>query len=199
MSNTKEKELVKQASNGEVSAFEELILPHQKKIYNIALHYTKNHDDALEISQEALIKAFKNIKNFKGESAFSTWLFRIATNTCIDSYRKNININYVYIDEEIDNDQDSNIKFELKSHLPEPATAYLQKELRGIIKVALNSIPIELKTVVVLRDIHGFCYEEISGIVGAPLGTIKSRISRARQFLKEILLKDRELINKRDV
>jgi RNA polymerase sigma-70 factor (ECF subfamily) len=190
MCNTKEKELLKSALGGDVSAFEELILPWQKKIYNITLNYTKNHDDALEISQEVLIKAFKNIKNFKGESSFSTWLFRIASNSCIDYYRKNSKISYIYVDEEIDNGENSKIKFEIKTSDNEPSKAYLQKELRESIKIALNKIPVELKTVVTLRDIHGFNYEEIASIVNIPLGTVKSRINRARLLLKEILLKD---------
>lgn len=199
MSKSNEKELMKLAARGDVSAFEELIFSHQKKVYNIAVNYTKNHDDALEISQEALIKAFRNIKNFKGDCSFSTWIFRITTNTCIDHYRKNSNISCIYIDGEKDIEDGTGARYELKSDLSEPLTAYLQKELRLGIRKALNSIPVELKTVVILRDIHGFCYEEISSIVGIPLGTIKSRISRARQFLKQILLRDNELFNKKDV
>jgi RNA polymerase sigma-70 factor (ECF subfamily) len=198
MENTNEKMLLKKAIKGSLDEFEILISPYQKKIYNIALNFTKNHDDALELSQEALIKVFRSIKTFNGDSKFSTWIYRITTNVCIDFYRKQNNITTIYIDEEKDA-QDGLYKFELKSNIADPPASYLQKELRVHIKEVLNKIPIELKTIILLRDVQGFCYDEISAILNLPIGTVKSRLNRSRQLLKKILSKDKEQISYKDV
>lgn len=187
MTTSLEKELVKRAAMGDVPAFEDLVSIYQKKVYNIALNFFKNHDDALEISQEAFIKVFRSIGSFNGKSSFSTWLFRIVTNTCIDEFRKRNNITVVYIDEEVESEGDKPYKTELRSNFEEPQEAYSRKEMRLIIMEALNKIPVELKTMIILRDINGFNYEEISHILNLPLGTVKSRISRARESLKNIL------------
>ena len=199
MSSKTTKELEGMAIGGDVSAFEELILPYQKKVYNIALNYTNHHEDALELTQEVLLKAFRYIKTFKGEASFSTWLFRVATNTCIDHYRKIRTTNYLYRDQNIQYEEGAANSYEEGSFLLEPSTMVLKKERREKLRDALNKIPIDLKTVIVFREIHGFSYDEIAQIIGVPLGTIKSRISRARQLLKEILWKDKETFYQSEV
>jgi RNA polymerase sigma-70 factor, ECF subfamily len=200
MNTSDEMQLLKKAKKGDVSAFEILIEGHQKKIYNIALNFSKNHDDALELSQEAFLKAFRNIKNFKEDSLFSTWLYRITTNLCTDHYRKKNNEKLTYLSDESQNDAGAAIKKpELYSNFRDPESSYLQKELRELILSLLDKITLESKTIIVLRDIHQFNYQEISKILDIPLGTVKSRLNSSRKALRKILEENHELFYKYNV
>lgn len=195
MTKLEEKSLLKKAKKGNINAFEILVNEHQKKVYNLALKFSKNHEDALDLAQEALLKAYRNIQNFKGNSLFSTWVYKITTNICIDHYRKTNNIQTVYIDEEVkNNDGDSYKKINLPS-LSDPESECERKELRGFIISCLDKIPIELKSVIVLKDIQGFSYEEISQILDIPMGTVKSRINRARTLMRKHLSENESFLN----
>jgi RNA polymerase sigma-70 factor (ECF subfamily) len=200
MNSSEETQLVKKAKKGDVSAFETLIESHQKKIYNLALNFTKNHHDALDLSQEAFLKAFRNIKNFNEDSLFSTWLYKITTNLCTDHYRKQSNLKVTTIDSEFQNENGEPIqKMVLQSNFKDPESSYLQKELRELIISLLNKIPIESKTIIVLKDIHQFHYQEISKILDIPLGTVKSRLNSARKTLQKILKENHELFSRFNV
>lgn len=195
MTKLEEKSLLKKAKKGNINAFEILVNEHQKKVYNLALKFSKNHEDALDLAQESLLKAYRNIQNFKENSLFSTWLYKITTNICIDHYRKINNIQTVYIDEEVkNNDGDSYKKINLPS-LSDPESACERKELRDFIISCLDKIPIELKSIIVLKDIQGFSYEEISQILDIPMGTVKSRINRARALMRKHLSENESFLN----
>lgn len=184
--------LIKKAAKGDVDAFEMLIEEYQKKVYNIALGILKNHDDANDIAQEVFIKIFKSIKNFKGESSFSTWIFRITTNACLDEIRKRKNNQTVSTDENIVLD-DGEVTKQIIDDGPSPDEIYEKNELKKYVAKAISNLGEEHRTVIVLRDIQGFSYDEIADILDCPKGTVKSRINRARLMLKDILKKDREL------
>lgn len=179
--------LTTKAQNGDIQAFELLISKHQKKVYNIAFNYLKNYDDAQEISQEAFIKAFKSIKQFNNNSTFTTWLYRITTNTCIDFLRKSKNKQAMSLDMEISLNNDSNIRIEVASKEDTPDIIYEKMELKKTIYSALDHLKEEQKSVVILKDIQGFNYEEISEILNIPIGTVRSRLNRSRKYLKELL------------
>ncbi len=178
--------LVEQSRQGNVDAFEELIKDYKKSAYNIALRVLRNVEDAEDASQEALIKVFKNIQNFNMQSTFKVWMYRIVVNTCLDFKRKKM-INAVSIDESIDLGGNSEIKREIADDSGNPDALVEKKYTNKLVNDAVNKLDDDYKTIIVLRDIQGFAYSEIAEILSCNLGTVKSRLSRARKSLKEIL------------
>jgi RNA polymerase sigma-70 factor (ECF subfamily) len=191
-----EKELIKKSQKGDIESFEKLISSYQKKVFNIAFGMMHNHDDAYDISQEVFIRVFKSIRKFKGQSSFSTWLYRITTNACLDELRKRKNNkNIISIDQEIQL-EDGEVFRQIEDDGPTPELVAERNELREIIKEAISKLSDEHKEVIVLRDIQGFSYDDIADIIKCPQGTVKSRINRARRMLKEILKNKVELWDK---
>lgn len=189
-----DKQLIKEAKSGSVEAFEELIKQCQKKVFNIAYKMTGSYDDANELAQEAFIRAYKSINKFKGDSLFSTWIYRITTNVCLDELRKRKNQKVISINEDIKYN-DEELKPQIKDESPGPEKIYERKEFKSLVKECIESLPPDYKTVIVLRDIEGFSYEEIAKIINCPEGTVKSRINRARKALREIFKNKKELFN----
>lgn len=193
-----EKLLLERAKKGEVEAFELLIERYQKKVFNIALKMLGNHDDASELAQEAFIKIYKSIKGFKEESSFSTWVYRIATNVCLDELRKRKNRKLTYLDEVIQS-EDGDLKREIADQGLSPDAIAEQKELKRALNQAILSLSEEHRVVLIMRDLHGMTYEEIAKVTKCPEGTVKSRINRARLSLKETLYKNKELFSEKYV
>jgi len=191
--------LVKKSIDGDVDAFQQLIEKHQKKVFNIAYRMMGNEEDAKDMAQEALVKAYRNIGKFRLDSAFSTWLFRIATNACLDELRKNkkkmddISLN---IDK---TDDGETLTKELAVDKNGPEVEFLKKERQRILAEGIKSLSEDYKRVIVLRDIQGFSYEEIAEICETNIGTVKSRINRGRSMLKEKLMLHKELFKMDDV
>ncbi len=188
-----EKILIKKCIKGDIDAFEELIESHQKRAYNIALRILKNPDDAMDISQEAFIKIFKSIKSFKFQSSFSTWLYRVVSNTCIDYLRKNKNEVYS-IDNPIKTEEGS-IKRQFEDEGNTTEELFNKKMTKELIYKSIGKLDNQYRIIIILRDIEGFSYKEISDILDCSLGTVKSRISRARNSLKHIILREMEQNN----
>ncbi len=180
------KDLIKKAQNNDVHAFEQLISEHQTTVYNIALKIMGNPEDAADAAQEALIKVFKNIKKFNGNSKFSTWIYRITHNVCIDELRKKKQQVYS-IDEYYEDD--NNPVLNIADDKPTPEQHIINNERAEMLKNAIMQLPPVSRSAIYLRDIRDFSYEEISKIQKCSVGTVKSRISRARAQLKEILMK----------
>lgn len=186
-----EKNLVEQAKQGNIQAFETLILTYEKMVYNIAFRMLQHSEDARDISQEVFLKAYRSLANFDGKSKFSTWLYRIAVNTCIDEIRKQKGRLTYSLEEELESTEGSYQKqFADAGQTPEDSLLHL--EMQKEVVDALNTLSEEHRTVVVLRDIQGFSYEEIAKMTNTTLGTVKSRIARARSQLKNTILKNRE-------
>lgn len=188
MIDQKEKQLVAKAKEGDLQAFEELILRHERIVYNVALRMMNHSEDAKDISQEVFLKAYRNIKNFDERSMFSTWLYRITTNTCIDEMRKRKGKQSYSLEEELEN-EDGSMQRQIADAGETPEESLLREERKSQLLQALSLLSAEHKAVVILRDIRGFSYEEIAEIMDLPIGTIKSRISRARNQLKNEILK----------
>lgn len=180
-----ERLLIERAKSGDVESFETLIRNHQSYAYNIAFRMIGNEEDAKDAAQEALIKVFKNLHAFKGDSAFSTWLYRIVMNTCKDLLRKR-KPNEISIDKGFETD-DGEVHLEIEDNTNDPVSKYEQQEVRVTIETALDELPDNYKSVVVLREIQGLSYDEISEIEDIPVGTVRSRINRGRRILREIL------------
>lgn len=172
-------ELIKYAQNGDIKALEELIRKVQKQVYALFSHLTENKNDISDLTQEALVKMAKNLKQLKDISNFKHWLNKIITNTFYDYSRKKHNTTVNIEESELE---------KIKDRLGcEPGEKCLFTELEKLIKTALLSLPQQLRLSIILREYEGLSYEDISKITNTTLGTVKSRISRARLKLQEEL------------
>lgn len=189
-----EKYLLKRSKDGDIQAFEQLIENYQTKVFNIALRIIGNYDDANDLAQEVFLRVYKSIKSFKGESSFSTWIYKITKNVCLDEIRKRRNKNVISLDEEIKLNS-GEVTRQVESSDDTPDVALEKSEMKDLINKAISELSDEHRVVIVLRDIQGFSYEEIAKIIDCPEGTVKSRINRARKALKKILKSKRELLN----
>ncbi len=174
-----EKELIALSKEGDHKAFEELIKLYEKQIYNIAYRIAMNSQDALDISQNSLIKIYKNIRYFEERSKFSTWIFRIVTNSAIDFVKKHRKVSFVSIDENTHPDTNVHDLFEKN------------ESIRTLYR-ALERLDVRHRAVIVLKDIYGFSYEEISKILVLNPGTVKSRLNRARKALGKQIAKEEQ-------
>jgi len=186
-----EAELVARSREGDIEAFEELVCCCERKIYTVTYRLMGNHEDANDLAQEAFLRAFTAIKNFRGEASFLTWMCRIATNICRDELRKRHRISMESLDERITL-EDGEVSKQFASPDPGPAEVYEKKELQEKVQALINTLSPEFRLALVLRDIQGFSYEEIAKELECSLGTVKSRINRARNFLKDRLSAERE-------
>ena len=178
-----EKLLIEKVVKGDIESFEKLIKNYQIYAYNIAYRILGNEEDAKDATQEALIKVYKSINKFKMKSSFSTWLYRIVANTAKDFLKERGAEKY-----SIDGDEKSEkAKLEISDQSFNPEKIYERNENSKIIQESIEKLPKDSRIALVLRDMQGFTYEEISEIITAPIGTVKSRIARGRSQLKRIL------------
>ena len=176
-----EKELITLSKEGSHEAFEELIKLYEKQIYNIAYRIAMDPQDAMDISQDSLIKIYNNIKYFEERSKFSTWIFRIVTNSAIDYVKKHRKVKLLSIEEGIAADKNSGTTVDEELEKSENVKK---------VHAALEKIDVNHRAVVILKDIYGFSYSEISKILVINEGTVKSRLNRARKALKKQLSKE---------
>ncbi|MDD6188406.1 MAG: sigma-70 family RNA polymerase sigma factor [Clostridiales bacterium] len=185
MNREEEAAIIARVLDGDTDAFEPLVTANQSFVYNIALKMLSNPDDAFDVSQETFVKAFRSLKDFKGESSFSSWLYRIAANKCLDLMRKNKKrqvVSIVYPDE----DNESRM-LELPDARFNPETELERRELRQAINDALDSLPHDQRSILLLRELNGMSYAEIGEALRLEAGTVKSRLFRARANLAKIL------------
>ena len=183
--------LVEQCRRGDIAAMERLILKYQNRIYNVILKICANADDAAELTQETFVKVIENIDKFEGRSGFYTWAFRIAVNLTLNYCKRSIKLGLKSLDTE-DDEHSREARGMLKDFLyddssPDPVMVAQNKELCGIIIKSLMKLDDAQRAVVILRDIEGMNYAQIAKVLGVELGTVKSRLSRARSNLREIL------------
>jgi RNA polymerase sigma-70 factor (ECF subfamily) len=183
--------LVERSKEGDLAAFEELVRMYQKQIYNLGYRMMGNEEDASDITQEAFLKAYKSIKKFNAKSSFGTWIYRIAVNVCIDELRKRKKAKLYPIVHNDDLDEKGHKLVVDTNDLPEERME--KRETRKKVRQAINRLPEDHRAVIVLRDIQERSYQEIADILGLNIGTVKSRINRARSSLKEEIQKQREL------
>ncbi len=189
-----EQELIQSAKNGNPVAFEQLIADHQKRIFSIAYRIAGNQEDAADMTQEVLVKVFRNLKSFRGDSKFSTWLYRVATTPCLDEQKKRRRHTAYSLDEELETDEGS-LATDLRDTGPTPEESAERKAVQQAIRIAIGKLKEEHKKVILLREVQGLSYEEIAKILKCSEGTVKSRINRARENLKKFLLQNRELFD----
>lgn len=190
---TDELSLVRQAARGDAAAFELLMRQHEGRMYAVALRMCGNREDAQDCTQEAMLRIFRALHNFKGQSSFSTWVYRVTMNTCLDELRRR----KVRTSTSLDSLLDTGWAPTDESDTPEHHS--LRSEQRRMLEKAIASLPEDMKAAIVLRDIQGFSYDEIAAILEANVGTIKSRISRGREKLRDILTRQPELFGRSPV
>lgn len=192
-----DEDLVARSKNGDIKAFEELVCRYERKIYTLAYRMMGNYDDANDLAQEAFLRAFQAIGGFREEASFLTWLSRIVTNVCRDELRKRYRISVESLDQEICLG-DIEIKKQIPASEPGPDEIYEKIELQQELQEIIATLSPEFRLALVLRDIQGFTYEEIAEQLECSLGTVKSRISRARNYMKEKLLLRQEQNSQRE-
>ena len=186
-----ESDAIKEAQNGSLSAFNQLVMAYQGTAYNVAYRVIGNGDAAADACQDAFLKAYKAINQYKGGS-FKSWLLRIVTNTCYDHIRYKSRRPTTSLEDLTDNPDDHSDK--LVSQTERPEERVLRGELNDLIQLGINQLPEDQRIVMVLSDVQGFPYQEIADIIDQPLGTVKSRLSRGRRRLRDFLLSQKELL-----
>ena len=176
-----DKELVKRVQKGDKGAFDLLVLKYEHKIVNLVMRYVRDHEQALDISKEAFIKAYRALPRFRGDSAFYTWLYRIAVNTA-----KNHLAAQRRRPMDIELDMQDPEQYGLHAKLKEtdtPEGVTLSQELQDTLERAIEALPDDLRTAIILRELDGMSYEEIAQAMECPIGTVRSRIFRARDAI----------------
>ncbi len=169
------------------SVFEELVRRHESSIYRVAYRLTGNHEDAEDLIQEALLEAYTSFGRFKIGTYFDRWLFRILRNTYIDGTRSRPRLSLQSLDATVESEDGAQTTREIVDWSNHPETRILAATLDEPIQQALLALPEDFRLVVVLSDIEGLSYEEVSRIVGCPVGTVRSRLHRGRMLLKDKL------------
>jgi RNA polymerase sigma-70 factor (ECF subfamily) len=166
-----ERDLLARSRRGDLDAFERLVRAHQDRVYGLAYRITGNHEDANDAAQDAFVKAFQALRQFREDAAFSTWLHRVATNAALDLVRR----------------RPASPPADLPLDLAAPGgpedDAH-RHEVQRRVYAALGRLPAEFRVAVVLRDLQGLAYDEIARVLRVPIGTVRSRISRAREALR---------------
>ena len=189
MQNAEEMRLVRAAAGGDVNAFEQLMRQHEGKMYAVALRMCANREDAQDCMQEAMIRAYRAIENFRFQSSFATWVYRITMNTCLDELRRRKVRQATSLDAMLDVGWSP-------AGGDSPEGKALAGERKRELEKAIHSLPEDMRAAIILRDIQGYAYDEIANILDVNVGTIKSRISRGREKLREILADKMELFNR---
>lgn len=185
-----EEKLVFAAQKGDVNAFNQLVLAYQGLAYNVAYRILGNADKAADATQDAFLRGYRALHQFRGGS-FKTWLLRIVTNCCYDQLRVLQRRPTSPIDDLVEDDEHSTI---LEDSSESPQEHVERLELDGFIQEALDALPEDQRVVLVMSDIQGMSYEEIAEVTSVALGTVKSRLSRARGKLRDYLQERRELL-----
>ena len=176
-----DKELVKRVQKGDKGAFDLLVLKYEQKIVNLVMRYVRDPEQALDITQEAFIKAYRALPRFRGDSACYTWLYRIAVNTA-----KNYLAAQRRRPMDIELDMQDPDQYGLHAKLKEtddPEGVTLSRELQETLERAIEALPDDLRTAIILRELDGMSYEEIAQTMDCPVGTVRSRIFRARDAI----------------
>lgn len=181
-------ELVSRIKKGDMKAFDALVAQYSKRVANIAYSLLSDREDALDAAQEVFVRVYKNISTFRGDSTVSTWIFRITRNVCTDFLRKR-KANTISIDEENDDEPKTEISDESNS----PEQIAERNEKVAAVRSAIAQLDETQRTVITLFDMNGLSYEEIAAVMRCPVGTVKSRLYRAREQLRKILMENKEL------
>ena len=175
--------LVRRVQSGDKGAFDALVRKYQHKLVKLVMRYVRNPAEAEDIAQEAFIKAYRALPQFRGDSAFYTWLYRIAINTAKNAV---VSRDRSPIEYNIDRNDATEESYEMQGRMKDsetPEGLVLTDEIRRTVNAAIEALPEDLKTAIVLRELDGLSYEEIAAAMDCPVGTVRSRIFRAREAI----------------
>ena len=188
MTREQELTLIRQVQHGDTDAFELLVEAYEKTVYNVALQMTGNREDAQDLTQEAFFKAYNSLSSFRGESKFSSWLYRIVSNLCLDFKRRQSRRPSSSLT--VEDDEGETLQLDIADESQSPEVLLERKLTRDAVRRGLAELPDEQRQILLLREIQGLSYDEIAYAMGLEPGTVKSRIFRARKKLCAFLLKD---------
>ncbi|MCP2520682.1 sigma-70 family RNA polymerase sigma factor [Candidatus Aminicenantes bacterium AC-335-A11] len=183
-----DKELIQKVLKGEKEAFEMLVKKYQTPIVNYLYRMTGNYNDAIDFSQEVFLKAYFSLNSYDFRYKFSAWLFKIASNLCIDKWRKK-KIKTVSLNQSLK--EGENFYIQVANGKKTPAEEYEKKELARKIEKTINKLSLDLKELFILRHINELSYEEIAQIKNIPIGTVKNKVFRAKEKIKKLLEKEK--------
>jgi RNA polymerase sigma-70 factor (ECF subfamily) len=185
----KDDELISAFKGGDHSAFQDLVLKYESRVHNHCLRMVNDEVESYDLTQEVFLKVFRKIKNYEHTYAFYTWLYRITVNCCIDFLRRkrrhiqSVSLSSGPLDDVGENGKEQDVPD--STHVPD--TALLNRELDEVLHNAIGQLSEKLRSIIILKEIEGFSYEEIADVLGCSRGTVKSRLFRARERLKELL------------
>lgn len=183
-----EQELIRRAKGGDQTAFEQLVLAHQNRVFTLAFRMVNDREEAADLAQEAFLKAWQGLPNFQGDSSFSTWIHRLITNVCIDWIRKQKRRQEIEPVASLDDEESG--WAEPADPGQDPQRQLERAELHRALARALQALPDHHRRVLVMRELSGLSYQEIGQALELDIGTVKSRIARARLSLRKLLLAD---------
>ena len=187
---TREQELtiIRRVQHGDTEAFSVLVAAYEKNVFNVALQMTGNREDAQDMAQEAFLKAYNSLPSFRGDSKFSSWLYRIVSNVCLDFKRRQSRRPSSSLT--VEDDEGETLQLDIADESQSPEALLERKLTREAVRRGLASLPDEQRQILLLREIQGLSYEEIAEAMDLEPGTVKSRIFRARKKLCAFLLQD---------
>ncbi|MBR6667372.1 MAG: sigma-70 family RNA polymerase sigma factor [Clostridia bacterium] len=174
---------LRRAQKGDAQAFEQLVTPHEQMLWRVCWHYTRHQEDAADCLQETMLKAWKAIKSYRGDCSLSSWLYRIAATVCLDFLRKQKRLPQTESADEMAEEEG----FTPVDSSPTPDEAVIRRESADNIRAAIDSLPGDMRTVIILYALQGLGYEEIAAATQTAVGTVKSRLNRARQKIAKFL------------
>ena len=188
MTREQEAAVINAVLDGDVNAYEYLVKAYEKNVYNLALRMVGNSEDAYDMSQEAFIKAYNSLHSFRGDSKFSVWLYRIVSNVCLDYLRARNRKATVSLS--VENDDGEDVEMDIADEASSPQALLDRSLTRDAVRRGLQALPPDHREILLLREIQGLSYEEIADTLDLEVGTVKSRIFRARKKLCAFLVKD---------
>jgi RNA polymerase sigma-70 factor (ECF subfamily) len=185
--------LIDAALEGDEKAYADLMEKYRKSVYHTILKMVRNVDDAEDLTIEAFAKAFKNLEKFKKDYTFSTWLFRVATNNCIDFIRKK-KLDTMSINADITKDDGDSISIDIKDKNLDPQEEAIKSQKIELVRKFVNLLPAKYQKLVKLRYFEELSYDEIAKELDAPLGTVKAQLHRARELLYDLVKNSKNVI-----
>lgn len=186
MDREEEKRLIARSQKGDMEAFDALVVRYERQVYNLAYRMTGNYDDANDVASEAFIRVFNAINRFRGDSSFSTWLYRIVTNVFLDERKRRQSHPHISLEEQFEL-EGSTLRRQVEDTSPGPMTIAEDKEVQRLLHKAIMTLPEFQREMITMYHILDLSYDEIAQITGLPIGTVKSRLNRARFALRDVL------------
>ena len=193
--NLEEARLIERCRSGDLEAFDEIVALHQNRIFNLCYWMLTDRDEAADAAQDAFVRAWRAIPNFRSESALGTWLHRIAVNVCLDAKARRKKTPLPYSTLETEDNEGSVTRLDPPDKSDTPEQSLTRRERRDAVLEALANLPEHHRAVIVLFDIQGHTYEDAAQALDLPMGTLKSRLNRARAALRQALESQRELFD----